>query len=104
MTNPALVEVGGHRLLPFGPATVYFTTELASRGKVFLSTIVEGPYEWKVRSTAEIAYDREAGRRETSSALIGVIWQIRDNIALDSGIREGRTNILDLTSRRFVPG
>ena len=66
----------------------------------FLSTIVEGPYEWKVRPVAELAYDREAGRRETSSALVGAIWQIRDNIALDFGVREGRTNNLGVTEIR----
>jgi len=88
----------------FGPATVHFTTELAltrqSHGEVFLSAIVEGPYEWKVRPVVELAYDREAGRRETSSALVGAIWQIRDNIALDLAIREGRTNRLDVMEIR----
>jgi hypothetical protein len=85
----------------FGPATVHLTAELAvtrqSRGEIFLSTIVEGPYEWKVRPVAELAYDREAGRRKTSSALVGAIWQIGDNIALDFGVRQGRTNNLGIT-------
>lgn len=88
----------------FGSAIVHFTAELAltrqNRGEGFLSTIVEGPYDWKVRPIAEIAYDREVGRRETSSALVGAIWQIRDNIALDFGVREGRTNNRGITEFR----
>jgi len=36
-------------------------------------------------------------QEKKSSALIGAIWQIYDDIALDFGIREGRTNNLFLT-------
>jgi hypothetical protein len=88
----------------FGPATVHFNAEAAltrqRHGEIFLSTIVEGPYDWKIRPVAEIAYDREAGRRETSSILVGAIWQLRDDIALDFGVREGRTNDRGLTEIR----
>jgi hypothetical protein len=88
----------------FGPVTVHFTAELAlnrqNHGEVFLSTIIEGPYDWKVRPVGEIVYDREVGLRETSSALVGAIWQIRDDLALDFGVREGRTNDLGFTEIR----
>jgi hypothetical protein len=88
----------------FGPATVHFNAEAAvtrqRHGEIFLSAIVEGPYDWKIRPVAEIAYDREVGRRETSSILVGAIWQLRDDIALDFGVREGRTNDRDLTQIR----
>jgi hypothetical protein len=88
----------------FGPATVHFNAEAAlsrrRHGEIFLSAIVEGPYAWSVRPVAEIAYDREAGIRETSSILVGAIWQLRENIALDFGVREGRTNDRGLTEIR----
>jgi hypothetical protein len=58
------------------------------------------PTTRKVRPVAELAYDRETGRQETSSVLVGAIWQIRDNIAIDFGIREGRTNSLVVTEIR----
>jgi hypothetical protein len=70
------------------------------QGELFFSTIVEGPYDWKVRPVAEIAYDCVIGQRETSSVLIGAIWQIREDTALDFGIREGRTNNIGFTEIR----
>jgi hypothetical protein len=70
-------------------------------GDVFLSTIVEGPVDWKVRPVAELAYEREAGRFDSLSGLIGAIWQVRDNLAFDLGVREGRVNDRSLTELRI---
>jgi hypothetical protein len=88
----------------FGPVTVHFNGGAAltrqGHGEVFLSTIIEGPYDWAIRPVAEIADDRETGIRETSSVLIGAIWQFRDHVAFDFGVREGRTNNRGLTEFR----
>ena len=59
---------------------------------LFVSTIIEGPHDWPVRPVAEIVYEREFGRAETKSALLGAIWQFRENLALDIGLRGGRSN------------
>lgn len=59
---------------------------------LFFGTILEGPHDWPVRPVAEVAYERDFGRAETRSALVGAIWQVRDNLAVDVGLRGGRAN------------
>jgi len=62
------------------------------RGDVFLGTIVEGPSKWTVRPVAEVFYEREFGKSETVSGLVGFIWQVRDDISFDVGVRHAVTN------------
>lgn len=59
---------------------------------LFVSTILEGPHDWPVRPVAEIAYERDFGQSEIKSALVGAIWQVRDNLVFDVGLRGGRVN------------
>ena len=54
--------------------------------------ILEGPSKWTVRPVAEIFYEEEFGQSHTISGLIGAIWQVRDNLSFDVGIRHGLTN------------
>jgi len=54
-----------------------------------LSLIVEGPHDWTVRPVAEFFYEHEFGGSETGSILVGAIWQVRDNVAFDLGLRGG---------------
>jgi len=61
-------------------------------GDVFVGTIIEGPYEWKVRPVAEILYEREFGIKETFAGLIGLIWKAKDDLAFDLAIREAWVN------------
>jgi hypothetical protein len=61
-------------------------------GDVFVGTILEGPSKWKVRPVAEIFYEEEFGQSHTVSGLVGAIWQVRDNLSFDVGIRHGLTN------------
>jgi hypothetical protein len=58
----------------------------------FLDAIVEGPYDWVVRPVSEIFYERDISLLRTSSALIGGIWQVQDNIAVDFAVRGARVN------------
>jgi len=58
----------------------------------FLDTIIEGPHDWAVRPVAEIFYERDIGLFRTRSALIGAIWQVQDNIAVDFGLRGAHVN------------
>jgi hypothetical protein len=58
----------------------------------FLDTIIEGPHDWVVRPVSEIFYERDVGLFRTRSALIGAIWQVQDNIAVDLGLRGAHLN------------
>jgi hypothetical protein len=58
----------------------------------FLDTILEGPHDWVVRPVAEIFYERDIDLFRTTSALIGAIWQVKDNIAVDFALRGARVN------------
>jgi len=59
---------------------------------LFLDAIVEGPHEWPVRPLAEVFHDHGFGRVKTLSGLIGAIWQVRDTLAIDAGLRHARIN------------
>jgi hypothetical protein len=77
-------------------ATVHLNVAVAltreQHAGLFVNTIVEGPHDWPVRPVAEVVYDRAFGEIETKSALVGAIWQVRDNLAVDLGLRAGRVN------------
>jgi hypothetical protein len=59
---------------------------------IFVSTILEGPSKWKVRPVAEFFYENEFGQAQTVSGLIGAIWQVRDGLTFDVGVRHALTN------------
>jgi hypothetical protein len=63
-----------------------------NRADLFVGTILEGPSKWKVRPVAEIFYEEEFGQTKTVSGLIGAIWQIKEDLSLDVGIRHAITN------------
>ena len=58
----------------------------------FLDTIIEGPRDWPVRPVSEFFYERNVGQFQTRSALIGAIWQVQDNIAVDFAVRGARVS------------
>ena len=58
----------------------------------FLDTIIEGPRDWPVRPVSEFFYERNVGQFQTRSALIGAIWQVQDNIAVDFAVRGARAS------------
>lgn len=70
--------------------------------ELFLDTIIEGPHEWTVRPVAELFYDRVFGLARETSGLIGAIWQIRENVALDVAFRAARVN--DRTAIQVLAG
>lgn len=73
--------------------TVHLNAETAltrdHHGDVFLSAILEGPSKWTVRAVAEVFYENEFSQAQTVSALLGLIWQVRDNLSFDVAIRHG---------------
>jgi hypothetical protein len=62
------------------------------RADYFLDSIIEGPHDWPVRPVAEIFYESDVSLFRTGSVLVGAIWQVQDNIAVDFGLRGARTN------------
>ena len=58
----------------------------------FFSTIIEGPNDCVVRPVSEIFYEQDVGQFQTRSALIGAIWQVQGNIAVDFALRGARVN------------
>jgi hypothetical protein len=76
--------------------TVHFNAQIEltrqQHADYFLDSIIEGPYDWPVRPVAEIFYESDVSLFRTGSALIGAIWQIQDNIAVDFGLRGARVN------------
>jgi len=76
--------------------TVHLNAQIAltrqQHADYFLDSIIEGPHDWPVRPVAEIFYESDVSLFRTGSALVGGIWQVRDNIAVDFGLRGARVN------------
>jgi hypothetical protein len=66
-----------------------------------LGVIVEGPAEWRVRPVTELLAERNNAGGYTNSALVGLIWQARENLAFDLAIRGGRTDGEELREVRL---
>jgi hypothetical protein len=64
----------------------------SQRADAFTSIILEGPSKWTVRPVAEFGYEEEFGQGHTLSALIGAIWQVRDNLSFDVAFRRSSAN------------
>jgi len=67
---------------------------------IFTGLIVEGPYKWTVRPVAEFFYEEEFGQAHTVSALVGAIWQVKDNLSFDVGFRHAITNGININEVR----
>jgi hypothetical protein len=76
--------------------TIHLNAETAltrdHHGDVFLGAILEGPSKWTIRPVAEVFYEDEFGKKQTVSGLVGLIWQVRDNLSFDVAIRHALTN------------
>jgi hypothetical protein len=76
--------------------TIHLNAETAltreHRADLFLSAIIEGPSKWSMRPVAEFFVEKEFGRFDTVSVLVGLIWQVRDNLSFDVGLRHALTN------------
>ena len=69
-------------------------------GELFFDAIVEGPIKWTVRPVFEIYSDSFINQSQTFSALVGAIWQARDNLAFDVGLRYALVNGRPVTEVR----
>ncbi len=61
-------------------------------GEAILDVILEGPSKWKVRPVLEVFYDKAWLETETRSALVGAIWQVRDDLSFDVAYRYALDN------------
>jgi hypothetical protein len=84
--------------------TIHFNVGAAltreHHGDLFVGTIFEGPYDWKVRPVAEVVYEREFNTTETFSVLAGAIWKVSDDLAFDFGLSEAWVNQKPVTEIR----
>jgi hypothetical protein len=76
--------------------TAHFNVEAnltrEQHGEAFLGVILEGPAKWKVRPVLEVFYDKAWLETETRSALVGAIWQVRDDLSFDVAYRYALDN------------
>jgi len=70
------------------------------RPGAFAGAIVEGPSKWLIRPVAEVTLEQDAG--QTTSGLLGAIWQVRHNLSIDAGWRMARSEDGDV--REFRAG
>ena len=61
-------------------------------GEAFVDLILEGPSTWKVRPVLEVFYDRIWTQTQIYSALVGAIWQVRDDLSFDAAFRYALVN------------
>jgi hypothetical protein len=75
--------------------TIHLNAETAltreHHGEVFLDAIIEGPSTWTVRPVAEFFYEKEFGKEETFSGLVGLIYRVRDDLSFDVAVRHALT-------------
>ena len=57
-----------------------------------MTPIVEGPIKWTIRPVVEVYFDNVFDQTQTFSGLVGAIWQVRDNLAFDVGLRYAVVN------------
>jgi hypothetical protein len=57
------------------------------RNDLFVDAIFEGPSDWKIRPVAEIYADAMIGGPQIYSGLVGFIWQVREDLAVDLAVR-----------------
>jgi hypothetical protein len=76
--------------------TIHLNAETAltrdHHADLFLGAIIEGPSKWSVRPVAEFFVEQAFGQFDTVSALVGLIWQAREDLSFDVGLRHALTN------------
>jgi hypothetical protein len=60
------------------------------RGALVSGLILEGPGDWAVRPVAEIRYEKDFGGEEVFARLIGLVFPVREGLALDIAYRHAR--------------
>ena len=79
-------QLGGHHLAALGPGGWCTSTCKPSRelrADLFVSA---------VRPLAEVFYKDDVGSARTFSALVGLIWQVREDLPFDVAVREASVN------------
>jgi hypothetical protein len=76
--------------------TIHLNAEAAltrdHHADLFLGAIIEGPSKWSVRPVAEFFVEQAFGQFNMVSALVGLIWQVRDSLSFDIALRHALTN------------
>jgi hypothetical protein len=67
----------------------------------FHGVIVEGPEHWKLRPVVELTHEHTAGEPSARGALVGLVWNVAEELALDAAVRRVRSDGAQLTEARF---
>lgn len=62
------------------------------QAETFVGVILEGPHDWKIRPVFETFYDKVFTETESRSVLLGAIWQVDKDLALDAAFRYATVN------------
>jgi hypothetical protein len=68
--------------------------------EAFFDVILEGPATWQIRPVMEFYYDRVFRETDARSALLGAIWQVRDDLSFDAAFRHAVVNGVTVTEVR----
>ena len=78
------------------PVTLHANGEVtltrAGNLDLFGGVIFEGPREWAIRPVAETFVEREFGAASVVSGLAGAIWQLKEGLSFDIGLRAARVD------------
>jgi hypothetical protein len=85
----ALVVSGRLQQIGFHLNSEFTHTRDSELGR-FGSVILEGPSAWRVRPVGELSLEREGDGTPIRSGILGIIWDTRDGLTLDAGLRIAR--------------
>jgi hypothetical protein len=68
----------------------WFEITRAHHADLFTGVILEGPHDWAIRPVAEGFYDKDFAGGQVASLLVGAIWDAREALAFDVGLRGAR--------------
>lgn len=89
----------------WGTAAVHFNAAIGKNREgnweKFLGAIVMGPGFGIVRPVFETWVAGDSAGGYTHSALAGVVWEVKDALSFDVGLRKARTDTFSITEFRF---
>jgi hypothetical protein len=88
----------------WGPTVVHFNAAIAKTREgdweKFLDAIVVGPSFGIARPVFETYVARDSAGGYTNSALAGVVWEVKDNLSFDVGLRKAWSDAFSITELR----
>lgn len=67
----------------------------------FHGLIFEGPEDWTVRPVMELTHEHTAGEPSANGKLVGMVWKLAEELALDAAVRRVHSDGAQVTELRF---